>query len=443
MWELLPPRVRLVGTPRLSERMARRIAYDYERFCNALPRPLEAYVLATYGIDLASEYAGLRVKSPVGKASGQLSLAAHQVERDAKAGLGFVVLKTVIAQDSCGDQSMREWAIPERRMLVEPIHGRLGNEGWTVTWKGRGWFDTFAAYRHFFGQALSVGQVTDMLVVPSVKYHLPGGQETFWKQEEYSFTTLRLLETWGEACGNRPMPLEKDFSPTLAGSERATQQSKIGEWLKAVPGLIHRAAPGKVRVGLKIFNTLFEDDFQLQMLDTVHSARPGEDRADFLVYANRLFDPAKEFEGKLGVAYGGPDLSDRNLAVLEKFLSVRSDAARTRRADVADHLPISATGDIHSGRVAAEYLLRGASSFQMHTIFQLPNGQFSMQTGSKTEKALHRLLFHPQEGLIAWLLDLKETFGWEREMNVRQMALWCQKNWKDVVEELSSANQNA
>ena len=436
MWELLPPRVRLVGAPCLSESMARQIADDYQRFCNALPRPLEAYVLARYGIDLASEYAGLRVKNPVGKASGQLSLAAHQVERDAEAGLGFVVLKTVIAQDSSGDQSMRDWAIPETRMLVEPIRGRLGDEGWTVTWKGRGWFDTFAAYLHFFGQALSVAQATNMLVVPSVKYHLPGGQETLWKQEEYSFTTLRLLETWGEACGNRPMPLEKDFSPTLAGSERATQQSKIGEWLKVVPGLIHRASPGKVRVGLKIFNTLFEDDFQLQMLDVVYNARLGEDRADFLVYANRLFDPAKEFEGKLGVAYGGPDLSDRNLAVLEKFLSVRSDADRL------GELPISATGDIHSGRGAAEYLLRGASSFQMHTIFQLPNGQFSMQAGSKTAKALHRLLFHPHEGLIAWLLDLKETFGW-REMNVHQMAQWCQSNWKSVVEELSSANQNA
>lgn len=444
MWELLPPRVRLVGTPCLSERMARQIADDYERFCNTLPRPLEAYVLATYGIDLASEYAGLRVKNPVGKASGQLSLAAHQVERDAEAGLGFVVLKTVIAQDSSGDQSMREWAIPETRMLVEPIRGRLGDEGWTVTWKGRGWFDTFAAYLNFFGQALSVAQGTDMLVVPSVKYHLPAGQETVWKQEEYSFTTLRLLETWGEACGNRPMPLEKDFSPTLAGSERATQQSKIGEWLKVVPGLIHRASPGKVRVGLKIFNTLFEDHFQLQMLNSVHGALPGEDRADFLVYANRLFDPAKEFEGKLGVAYGGPDLSDRNLAVLEKFLSVRSDAdARTLQASVGDRLPISATGDIHSGRVAAEYLLRGASSFQMHTIFQLPNGKFSMQTGSKTEKALHRLLFHPQEGLIAWLLDLKGTFGWKQEMNVHHMAQWCQSNWNEVVEELSSANQNA
>jgi hypothetical protein len=79
----------------------------------------------------------------------------------------------------------------------------------------------------------------------------------------------------------------------------------------------------------------------------------------------------------------------------------------------------------------------------MHTIFQLPNGRFSMQNGSKTEKALHHLLFHPQEGLIAWLLDLKQRFGWEQAMNVHQMALWCRKNWKNAVEELSTANQNA
>jgi hypothetical protein len=440
MWELLPPRVRLVGPPCLSERSARQLAHDFEQFCDGLPRPLEAYVLATYGIDLTSEYAGLRIKNPLGKASGQLSLARHQVERDAAAGLGLVILKTVIAQDAIGNQSMREWAIPETRMQIEPIRGRRGEEGWTVTWKGRGWFDTFGAYRTFFGQALDAGLVADMLVVPSVKYHLPGGQETFWMQEEYSFTTLGLLETWRASCGDRPMPLEKDFSPTLAGSERASQQAKIGEWLKVVPGLIHRAAPGKVRVGLKIFNTLFEDDFQLQVLDVVNDAPSGEDRADFLIYANRLFAPAKEFEGKLGVAYGGPDLSARNLAVLERFLSVRSNA---QPADQRSHLTISATGDIHSGRGAAEYLLRGASSFQMHTIFQLPNGIFSMKGGSRTEKALHRLLFHPHEGLIAWLLDLKRRFGWEQEMNVNKMAQWCQNNWKDVVEELSSATENA
>src|SRR5882724_4842393 len=257
MWELLPPRVRLVGSPWLSERSARTLAQDFERCRSGLPRPLEPYVLEAYGIDLTSEYAGLPVKNPFGKASGQLSLAPHQVERDAAAGLGFVVLKTVIAQDSSGWQSMREWAIPETHMLVEPIHGRTGDDGWTVTWKGRGWFDTFAAYRNFFAQALSAGQITNMLVVPSVKYHLPDVHEKFWRQEEYGFTTNCLLETWAKAWGNRPMPLEKDFSPTLAGSERATQQAKICEWLRAVPGLIHCVAPGRVRVGLKIFNTLF------------------------------------------------------------------------------------------------------------------------------------------------------------------------------------------
>jgi len=114
-----------------------------------------------------------------------------------------------------------------------------------------------------------------------------------------------------------------------------------------------------------------------------------------------------------------------------------------RPAARIDQFSISPTGDIHSGRLAAESLLRGASNFQMHTIFQLPNGAFSMKTGNKTERSLHHLLFHPEEGLIAWLLDLKRRFGWKQEMSVYQMARWCQNNWKNVVEELSSANQSA
>jgi hypothetical protein len=430
----------MTGDPHPGDPYARRIAEDFERFRHGLPRPLETYVLQTYGICLASEYAGLPLKNPLGKASGQLSLARRQLERDAYAGLGFVILKTVIAQDSSGERSMREWAIPETRMQVERIRGRMGEEGWNVTWKGRGWYNTFGEYRDFFDQALCVGQAAEMLVVPSVKYHLLGVQETSWKLEEYSFTTHSLLETWSARSGDRPMPLEKDFSPTLAGSERAAQQARVEEWLKAVPGLIHRSAPGRVRVGLKIFNALFEDDFQLHLLDTVHGAQPGEDRADFLVYANRLFDPGKSFEGKQGLAYGGPDLSNRNLAVLEKFLRARSTPmkAPAQVADQPRELPISATGDIHSGRVAAEYLLRGASSFQMHTIFQLPDSVFSMRTGNKAEKSLHHLLFHPQEGLIVWLLDLRSRFAWNPEMNVHQMAQWCRTNWTTVAEGFES-----
>ncbi len=37
----------------------------------------------------------------------------------------------------------------------------------------------------------------------------------------------------------------------------------------------------------------------------------------------------------------------------------------------------------------------------MHTLFQLPDGELGMRGGNKTEKALHRALFHPQEGFIA------------------------------------------
>ncbi|HEX5412311.1 MAG TPA: hypothetical protein VFZ27_10660 [Terriglobia bacterium] len=426
-----PPRVRLRGKPKLSQQDTAQLQKDFEDFRAGLPRPLESRVLSTYGIDLTSEYGGLPVKNPFGKASGQLSLAAHQVEKDSSAGLGFVILKTVIAQDSHGEQSMWEWAIPETRMTVERIRGRGGEEGWTVTWKGRGWYNTMEAYRDFFDQALAIGAASGMLIVPSVKYHLPTPEEDFWKEEEYVFTTNLLLEPWKKHWPALPMPLEKDFSPTLAGSGRAAQQAKILEWLAKVPALIHAVEPGKVRIGLKMFNALFEDDFQLRMLDAVHGAS-GENRAEFLIYANRLFDPQKQYLDKAGVAYGGPDLSDRNLSVLENFLAGRSGSAENK-----EFLPVSATGDIHSGRSAAEYLLRGCSTFQMHTIFQLPDSEFAMNTGGKPEKSLHLLLFHPEEGLIAWLLHLRAKFEWKSAMCVRGMAEWCRDHWPYIATEFS------
>lgn len=437
MWEFLPPKIRLRGAPQLPPALASRLRADFERFRDGLPRPLETYVRDNYRIDLASEYGGRAIKNPFGKASGQLSLAAHQIERDAEAGLGFIVLKTVIAQNRAGEQTMREWAIPETRMLVERIRGRSGSEGWTVTWKGRGWFDTFTAYLNLFDQALRLGAGAGMVIAPSVKYHLPTPQEDVWKEEEYNFTTAALVDVWQRHHGEEAMPLEKDFSPTLAGSGHAAQQAKILEWLERVPGLIHGAAPGRVAVGLKLFNALFEDDFQVRMLEFTESAPAGAGRADFLIYANRLFDPQRQFEDKVGVAYGGPDLSDRNLAALENYLSLAAGAplgeGRERRGSP---LPLSASGDIYSGRIAAEYLLRGAASFQMHTLFQLPDGEFAMRAGNKTEKALHRLLFDPGEGFLAWLLDLRQRFGWDPEGDVEAVARWCRAHWPEIASSL-------
>jgi len=389
----------------------KQIIEDYERFSRGLPRPLEEYVLDTYGISLASEYAGLRIKNPFGKASGQLSLNKNQIARDGEAGLGFAVLKTLIAQDESGAQSMKAWAIPATRMTVEEIVGtreRFRSERvWTVTWKGRGWSESFADYLEFFDQSLNIGSGWDMLIVPSVKYHLPKPGETEWRSSEYEFTTRELHKIWSKRIRG-PMPLEKDFSPTLAGDLNFSgERENILSWLQEVPRQIHTTSIGAhILLGLKMFNAARSDDFQREMLNLCEHANPA-DRADYIIYGNRLFDPKKSYEGVQGVAYGGPDLSDRNLHILENWNR---------------HLPLSATGNITTGKIALEYLKRGATSFQMHTLFQLPDSGFDMKIGTRTERALHRLLFHPSHGFLSVLLAERDLHKWPTGVHIPEIA---------------------
>ncbi|MGI9168505.1 MAG: hypothetical protein ACR2G5_19320 [Pyrinomonadaceae bacterium] len=406
---------------KLDSAVRSKLAADYERFRDGLPRSLEDHVQQSYGIDLSSRFGGLPVKNPFGKASGQLSLNVSQVRRDSEDGLGFVVLKTIIAADASGAQSMSEWAIHETRMLAERIKGADGSSGWTVTWKGRGWYDTFEKYLEFFSDALEVGRGREMLVVPSCKYHLPGTGEAEWKIGEYEYTTRRLLEVWRRYWPETAMPIEKDFSPTLAGSDRAVQRQIILQWLVRVTELIRQAAsPHPITVGLKVFNAVLEEEFQLEMLRAINEQCEGHGVPDFLVYANRLFDPNLEFDGVRGVAYGGPDLSARNLSTLGRMRMLEQEGSVP-----VCRLPISATGNITSGRTAVEYLLRGASSFQIHSYFQLPSSEYAMRTGSKVSRALHEIYFHPEEGLLAWLLHLRRAFDWPFDWNVTQMAEFC------------------
>lgn len=406
----------------LSPEVASRLAEDYERFAQGLPRRLEEYVLERYRINLASEYGGLPVKNPFGKASGQLSLNLKQVRGDAEAGLGFVVLKTIIAEDASGGQSMSEWAIPETRMKVEPIRGADGHEGWTVTWKGRGWSDTFDAYLKLFAESLAAGNESGMLVVPSCKYHLPRPEEGEWRVGEYEHTTRRLLDVWETRHdGGGVMPVEKDFSPTLAGDDRSAQAETVERWMSSVTRLIRGAArPRPVSVGLKLFNAMFDEGFQIEMLRLVNERCGDDGRPDFVVYANRLFDPERDFEGRRGVAYGGPDLSARNLRVLARLRALEQRGEVSRCA-----FPFSATGDIDSGWMAAEYLLRGASTFQMHTFFQLPYDQYRMSGGGRTERALHELCFNPERGFLACLLRLRRALDWPEGWDVKRMADFC------------------
>jgi hypothetical protein len=408
----------LPSSPNVDPEFLSQVARDYDRFTHEdLPHDLTEFFRNEYLLEVSSEYAGLAISNPWGKASGQLSMTANQVAEDVDAGLGFVVLKTVIAQDEAGEQSMSAWAVRESRMVAERITGQSGESGWTVSWKGRGWWQSFDEYLALIRDACRVSGGKS-LIVPSCKYHLPNQADEPWRSSEYRFTTSRILDVWQDTCDGI-MPLEKDFSPTLAGSDLATQQNSIMNWMRQVPTEIRSGAGARaeqLRVGLKVFNAMFDDDFQLSMLKTIHQAEEFE-RANFFVYGNRLFDPNKVFDGHRGIAYGGPDLSDRNLRVMSEFNQLLEESE-------LDRLPWSATGNITTGKMAIEYALVGATSFQLHTFFQLPADQYSKKTGSRTQRALHELYFNPEHGFLVWLEHLYQK-------NVTKDRV---TNWREVVE---------
>lgn len=355
--------------------MRAQLGHDFERFGRELPRDWPSHVRDTYGIDLRAEYLGAPLPHPVGKASGQLSLKEEQLEADADAGLAFAVLKTVIGEDESGRQTMGAWAVHETRMAVERRPAPDGRDGWTVTWKGRGWDRSLADYLALVRLGRDLTRAGRLLTVPSVKLHLPRLGEPF-AQDEYRYTVGGLRSAWGDDT----LLIEKDFSPTLAGDALGDEQARILRWLAEVPDRIRTAAGGAVRIALKLMNARFDDAFQVAMLRAAASA-------DALTVFNRLWDAER------GVAFGGWELSDRNLRALDS---------------APCSLPRSGTGNICSGRMIAEYARRGCSSVQLHTFFQLPLSRYPASAGSRTSRALHALIFDPRDGLVAAMLELEE-----------------------------------
>ena len=368
--------------------MRAKLERDFDRFKRELPRDFPAHVRETYAIDLTARYLGAVVPHPIGKGSGQLSLNPGQLEDDAAAGLAFSVLKTVIAEDETGARAMAAWAIHETKMKVERRAAGTGKgtgrEGWTVTWKGRGWDRPFGDYLALVRAGRDLTRAGRLLVVPSVKYHLPRLTEPF-REGEYRYATTQLADAWREP----PLLVEKDFSPTLAGDALADDRAQILRWLREVPGRIRAASRIPVRVAVKLMNARFEDAFQVEMMNASTAA-------DALVCFNRLFDAAR------GVAYGGWDLSDRNLRVLETQLTPGITA-------------LVGTGNICSGRMILAYARRGCESVQVHTFFQLPLSEYPATHGSRLQRALHALVFHPRDGLIAGMLELEARRELERQ----------------------------
>jgi hypothetical protein len=257
-----------------------------------------------------------------------------------------------------------------------------------VTWKGRGWDRSLEEYLALERAGRDIAAVGGMLVVPSAKYHLPRLREAF-RGEEYAYTTRRLAEMWGAP----PLLLEIDFSPTLAGDALADDRAQILRWLREVPARVRAASPVPARLAVKLMNARFDDAFQLEMMDACVEA-------DALVCFNRLFDAGR------GIAYGGWELSDKNLRVLGAF----SDRLTARPPDRR----LIGTGNVCSGRMVLEYARRGCESVQLHTFFQLPLSEYPATDGSRTRRALHALIFDPQDGMIAGMLELEEAGRLER-----------------------------
>ena len=382
----------LPAQPPLPDRVHAQIAEEFEaRADNPLTGNLREWALERWGVDLAGRYAGRKIRVPFGKASGQLSMTPQQVEADAAAGLGFVVLKTVIAQDTTGERGMAAWAIHETHMHVEHIEDEDGTSGWTVTWRGRGWDKPFSSYLRLLRAAVPIGAEHDMPVAASVKYHLPASEDEPFHVSEYRYTTQAIAAAWRDASGRGAPIIEKDFSPTLAGDSRADDRANVLRWLREVPRLVANAGAGPIDLGMKVMNARFEDAFQAEMLAALEDAP----HVRFRVAFNRLFDDER------GVAYGGPALGRRNLQSLDDFIARHGDPPAA----------LSGTGDIHSGRRMIEYALRGAESGQIHTFFQLPRALYRSGCASRTAAALHELVLHPDHGLIAWMIALGEM-GW-------------------------------
>ena len=376
----------LLGRPKVSSQWLARLEKVVEQTSADPPADLAAVIREELKVDLTARYAGIEIPHPIGKASGQLSFTRQQIATSLDAGIGFVVLKTVIAEDSDGSRSMEEWSTGETHMSVERRTVSDGLDGWTVTWFGRGWAGTLEDYVEFFSDVMRLPNHRGVPIVPSVKYNLPDDPSEVL-EDEYCFTTSRLLEVWKDVGCGGPMLLEKDFSPTLAGDPRALSRDRILRWVENVTDWVHEAATEEIRLGVKLMNTMFDDDFQTEMVRQISETDPA-----FLVVFNRLFDP------EAGVAFGGWELSSRNLRVLDLV----------RAADVHTP-PLSGTGNICSGRVMLEYALRGCENGQVHTFFQVPQTEYLATGGSRIARALHTLLLHPRDGLVVWLQNLHES----------------------------------
>lgn len=334
-------------------------------------------------IELDCFYGKRWLKHPVVVAPGQLTVRPEQIAEIKKAGYAGCVLKSLVGENSLGSCRMafqRQKATYIKTVYEEEDHsGRYP----IIHWDGRADTRNLKEYLTFALQARQFEE-RNFFVAGSFLCHLPAPSEDF-QREEWQFTVQKLSQIGFST-------LEVDFCPSLVKEHNLMEKKNILRWYRQVPEIIKSVEP-EIAVFPKLLNLNWGLDFQLEMAEAAWKGG-----ADGLVVANRIYDE------KLHCAYGGKKLRERNLRQVKEICRWFPG------------LSISGTGGVYCGRDVLDYLEAGASNIQLLSFLMgKVRSPWLRKSGSKLEKVLFELYFHPEEGILPLLLQR----GWKNLQRIK------------------------
>lgn len=324
------------------------------------------------GLDLTAFYGKSRLDNPIMIASGQMTRFRGQIDKIVSAGYGGFVFKSFVGECLDGRCSMETFR--RASSFIKSVYDQedVGGEMPIIHWSGR--LDTrpMQKYLDFVVDCSSLCD-SGCHSVYSFLCHLPKLNEDLLA-EEWLHTVRHLMN-----IGAKDM--EIDFCPFLQSENMLEDKCTVLRWYRECTSLIKAHYPD-TGIYPKLINPLWDKQFYLDMMEAAVAGG-----ADGLTIANRFFRP------EYGSGHGGRELREKNLELVSMCKKVFPD------------LPIAATGGIYTGRHVFEYLRQGASSVQLLSFVMGKVYRSFICRGSKYRQVMHELIFEPEKGLAAAMLE--------------------------------------
>jgi hypothetical protein len=346
----------------------------YKKYISeVIPGNIGEIIEQATGIRLKSNYIDIDLDHPLMVAPGQLTLKLSQVESVRRAGFAGCVLKSVVgeAPDTTCSMSMQRkkpTSITSFYEEYDTLH-----ECPIIHWNGRCDVRSLDEYMIFARDVKASVDNGQFLPVASLLCHLPLPGAEF-KEEEWIHTTKTIFDAGYTH-------IEIDFCPFLSGDNYTEDQKNVLRWYRTCPGFM-KSVSSEIRVIPKMLNLAWGLEFQTAIAEAAV-----EGGADGIIVANRIFKP------EYGSGHGGEELRLRNLQQIREIKKRFSD------------LHVSATGGVYNGRQAWEYLQAGADNVQVLSYLMGKVQTRFDKLGNKYDTVLHKLLLHPETGLVAAMMD--------------------------------------